>query len=81
MGMQRIKSGKKILSFLSTLSDEGWIAVINNVKTVEKRGKKRKKRGKSFYRRTWKMDARIIDENCLILEKIYAPKFEDKTYM
>lgn len=74
MGMQRIKSGKKILSFLSTLSDEGWIAVINNVKTVEKRGK-------SFYRRTWKMDARNIDENCLILEKIYAPKFEDKTYM
>lgn len=74
MGMQRIKSGKKILSFLSTLSDEGWIAVINNVKTVEKRGK-------FFYRRTWKMDARNIDENCLILEKIYAPKFEDKTYM
>lgn len=74
MGMQRIKSGKKIVSFLSTLSDEGWIAVINNVKTVEKRGK-------SFYRRTWKMDARNIDENCLILEKIYAPKFEDKTYM
>lgn len=74
MGMQRIKSGKKILSFLSTLSDEGWIAVLNNVKTVEKRGK-------SFYRRTWKMDARNIDENCLILEKIYAPKFEDKTYM
>lgn len=72
--MQRIKSGKKILSFLSTLSDENWIAVINNVKTVEKRGK-------SFYRRTWKMDARNIDENCLILEKIYAPKFEDKTYM
>lgn len=74
MGMQRIKSGKKILSFLSTPSDEGWIAVINNVKTVEKRGK-------FFYRRTWKMDARNIDENCLILEKIYAPKFEDKTYM
>lgn len=74
MGMQRIKSGKKLLSFLSTLSDEGWIAVINNVKTVEKRGK-------SFYHRTWKMDARNIDENCLILEKIYAPKFEDKTYM
>lgn len=65
---------KKILSLLSTLSDEGWIPVINNVKTVEKGGQ-------SFYHRTLKMDARNIDENCLILEKIYAPKFEDKTYM
>lgn len=26
----------------------------------------------------WKMDARNIDENCLIPEKKYAPKFEDK---